>query len=488
MAKDLSAISREYFTDYQWRWIRDESPMKLAEKSRRIGWTYATSYRRVTKALRQPGLDCWVSTRDLSTAKEFVRDCARWCRLANVVATGLEGDQVEVVGPGDITAQLIGFPNGSRIYVLTSNPDALAGKGGDVVLDEFALHKDATLLWQVAQPTASVWGYQLEVISTHRGKNTQFNKFCIDAKARNKMGWSFYSVNIVQACEQGLIDRINKATAKRGIKPISQADFIQTQRDRCATEEQWLQEFMCTPQDDMGSLLTYELITACEAPWEELRQEKRGKSALPRYMGMDIGRRHDLSVIVVLEDAGPIALTREVKIMEKTPYHVQQDILYAMIKAHEPRRVCIDSNGIGDMLAEEAQRKFGTYMVEPVKFTAPSKESMAMVMLRTFQDKAIRVPDDYDIREDLHKVEKQVTAAGNIRFVAPSDDDGHADRFWAFALALEAKGTSEGPPRGMRIGGDESPAQAARRNLRPDHSGDHRHARPEYGHADGGIM
>jgi len=462
----FAKISKDFFTEYQWAWIRDESQMKLAEKSRRIGWTYATSYRRVTKAMRVPGLDCWVSTRDLSTAKEFVRDCARWCRLAGVVAKGLDwGDNLEEIA--DIKAQVIEFPNASRIYVLTSNPDALAGKGGDVVLDEFALHKDQLLLWQVAQPTASVWGYQIEVISTHRGKNTQFNKFCTDAKGPNRMEWSFYSVNIVQACEQGLIDRINAATAKRGLQPITKEQFIERQRARCATDAQWLQEYMCTPQDDLGSLLTYELISGCSRPWEELTAQGRG----PQYIGMDIGRKRDLSVIWRDELVGEVGVTREVRVLEKCPFHQQLDVLSEIIAAHDVRRVCIDETGIGAMLAEEAQRRHGAYLVEPVQFTAPVKEEMAMAMLRAFQDKAVVVPDDYDIVEDLHKVEKQVTSAGNIRYVATRDDDGHADRFWAKALAQHARSNVVGPPRGMRIA-PENPLRATPGEDRPNHSDD----------------
>lgn len=42
------------------------------------------------------------------------------------------------------------------------------------------------------------------------------------------------------------------------------------------------------------------------------------------------------------------------------------------------------------------------------------------------------------IRADLRKVQKVTTAAGNIRFVAESTPDGHADRFWALALAIHA--------------------------------------------------
>ncbi len=444
---DLSNILLEYFTPYQRAWIRDESPMKLLEKSRRIGMTYATSYRRVMRALSIPGLDCWVSTRDLSTAKEFVRYCAKWCRLANVVAKGLDGTHEEVVAAGDIKAQVIEFKNGSRIYVLTSNPDALAGKGGDVVLDEFALHKDQNLLWQVALPTASVWGYQVEVISTHRGKNTLFNKFVADANGQNKMHWSLHSITIQTAVAEGLVDKINAATAKRGGKPISGEDFIRQQQDRCTNDAQWMQEYMCQPQDDFGALLTYEMLTACSSPLAQLQANPASRNV---YLGMDIGRKHDLSVIWAIEDLGPMSTTREVKVMEKTPFHIQLDAFCDMFQRYNARRGRIDSTGIGAMLAEEAQRRLGTSRVEAVGFTPAEKEAMAMTMLRTFQDKAIRIPDDYEVIEDLHKVEKQVTASGHIRYVATSDEGGHADRFWALGLALSAKGDGAGLVDGMR--------------------------------------
>ncbi|OJT95189.1 MAG: hypothetical protein BGN83_07550 [Rhizobium sp. 63-7] len=44
------------------------------------------------------------------------------------------------------------------------------------------------------------------------------------------------------------------------------------------------------------------------------------------------------------------------------------------------------------------------------------------------------------IRADLRSVTKQVTAAGNIRFTAERTPDGHADHFWALALAIHAAG------------------------------------------------
>ena len=43
-----------YFLPYQQRWIVYDSPLKIYEKSRRVGITYATSYRANRKCLREP--------------------------------------------------------------------------------------------------------------------------------------------------------------------------------------------------------------------------------------------------------------------------------------------------------------------------------------------------------------------------------------------------------------------------------------------------
>ena len=48
------------------------------------------------------------------------------------------------------------------------------------------------------------------------------------------------------------------------------------------------------------------------------------------------------------------------------------------------------------------------------------------------------VSAEADVREDLHSVRKVVTAANNIRLDADRDERGHADRFWALALAHHA--------------------------------------------------
>lgn len=82
----------DYFLPYQRAWILDESPMKLYAKSRRIGITYATSYRVNDKCLRRRNFTQWVTSRDELTAHEFITDyIAKWAQASNVVCKGLLG-------------------------------------------------------------------------------------------------------------------------------------------------------------------------------------------------------------------------------------------------------------------------------------------------------------------------------------------------------------------------------------------------------------
>ena len=98
-------------------------------------------------------------------------------------------------------------------------------------------------------------------------------------------------------------------------------------------------------------------------------------------------------------------------------------------------------------LAEELQWEFGIYTVENINFTLPVKEDLATTILRTFQDKRIRIPVDYNLRQDLHSVRRTVTSAGHTRFDAERSKDGHADRFWSLALALHAAAQPMAYPR-----------------------------------------
>jgi phage FluMu gp28-like protein len=89
---------------------------------------------------------------------------------------------------------------------------------------------------------------------------------------------------------------------------------------------------------------------------------------------------------------------------------------------------------MGAPLAEALAREFGT-RVEPVVFTAALKEDLAFRTKRRMEGRLTLLPDTREIRRAFSAVKKFVTPSGNLRFDAERTDAGHADEFWAKALA-----------------------------------------------------
>ena len=248
-----------YFMPYQTAVIKDTAALCLVEKGRQIGLSYAVSYKAVRLAADKAArLDVWVMSRDEIQAKQFLMYCKRWARVLKFAAEDL--GEVVLDNDKDITAHVIRFANGLSIYCVSSNPDALVGKTGHVILDEFALHKAQRELYAVAKPVTQ-WGGTLTIISTHRGVNSVFNSLIGDIKERgNKMGWSLHTIPIQRAVDEGIVEKINAATGKSETREA----WLARQRAECIDEEQWLQEYCCIPADESSAFITYEMIQGCE--------------------------------------------------------------------------------------------------------------------------------------------------------------------------------------------------------------------------------
>lgn len=200
---------------------------------------------------------------------------------------------------------------------------------------------------------------------------------------------------------------------------------------------------MCEPADDDAKFLEYGLISACEYTTPDWQRGLEGPFVGRVFCGVDIGRKKDLTVLWVVEQLGDVFYTRHVETLEKMRKSEQEAILWPWFEVAD--RVCIDSTGLGIGWADDAQDRFGTHRVEAVTFTAATKEALAYPLRGAMEDRKVRIPDDPKIRADLRKVQKVTTTAGNIRFIAESTPDGHADRFWALALALHAGSNPTAP-------------------------------------------
>ena len=422
---------------YQAAWVKDNSRLKIAEKSRQIGWTWATGYGLVSrKALDTARLDAWVSSRDDIQARLFLEDCKAFAGLLNLAANDL-GERV--IDEGGHTAYVLAMANSLRVHSMSSNPDAQAGKRGDRVLDEFALHPDPRKLYSIAYPGIT-WGGSLEIFSTHRGSANFFNGLITEIRHKgNPKGFSLHRVTLQDALDQGFLYKLQGKLPpddeRQGMDEAAYFDFIKA---GCADEESFAQEYMCVPSDDAAAFLSYDLIDGCKYPAGEVWETDLLDAKNPLYVGVDVGRDHDLTVIWVFEKVGGINLTRKVIEMKAETFDAQEAALYEVLALPQVRRCCIDQTGIGRQFAERAQKRFGTYKVEGVHFTGPVKEELAYPVRAAFEDKSLRIPDSQALFSDLRGIRKETTASGNIRFAGERGKNGHCDRFWALALALHA--------------------------------------------------
>lgn len=436
-----------FMLPYQERWITDPAIMKLMEKSRRIGISYGSAYEDVRRhSLAGNRLQTWVSSRDELTAKQYVRDCMAFAKLLHAAAVDT-GEKILVDDGGkQHTVQTINFANGQPLHSLSSNPDAFAGRGGYVKLDEFALRKDPGAVYAIAGPTID-WGGALAIISTHRGSGNYFNTLIREIREKgNPKRFSHHKVTLQDALDQGFLWKL-QTKLKDGDPRLDydEADYFDYQRSRARDQETFLQEYMCVPADDAGAFLEYALIDgACYKEGEkwEFTIEQARACGNPIYCGIDIGRHHDLTSLLVVEKVGGVYLVRKRIDLVKMMFSTQESVVYPWIEL--AKRTCIDSTGLGMQFAERAVQRFGKYRVEGITFSGPVKEELAYPVRSAFEDGAIKIPfGDDPFISDLRKIRKETSAAGNIRFVADSDDDGHADRFWALALALHAGKTAK---------------------------------------------
>jgi phage FluMu gp28-like protein len=433
----IGSNEKKYFLPYQIDWLKDESQIKIWLKSRRIGATYVQAYEDVRDVVLKKVPAVWFSSADESAAREYIIYCAQWAKLLDKGARDL--GEVVLESDHSIKTFTIEFSNGGRINALSSNPKAFRSKGGKVVLDEFAFHNDAMSLWKAAKPVIT-WGFPMRILSTHHGKQTLFYKF-IESIQSGKLNWSLHTTTIFDAVNQGLVDKIFG-------RPTTQKEreaWLEDQEENSFDKTTWLEEYCCIPVDEATAFLSYEQIFSIEREGI-LWSDEISTSNNNLYVGVDIGRKKDLTVIWICEEVEKFLFTRKVIELERTPFKLQKEILFTYLSLPNFRRACIDATGLGMQLAEEAQDKFGRYRVEPITFSGKVKEELAYNLLRMIEDKQVFIPPDKNIREDLHSVRKVTTLSNNIRFdVQQSEVSGHADRFWALSLCVYAAKNNSAP-------------------------------------------
>ncbi len=393
--------------------------------------------------------------------------CEAYGAAADVLEDTWEGDEAKY------KSLEIRLPNGSVILGLPANPDTARGFSANVSLDEFAFHKDSRKIWAALFPVITR-GYRLKVTSTPFGKSNKFYDLDMLWSKKQAEGDPHYhasKLDIYDAVAGGLELRDEDGN-------LTQPEQL---KEALGDDDAWDQEYLVLYVDEATAFLSYDLIAKCEddeiepepawvaqllAQATDMHQVYLATKVLPEtfevldhallngdalYLGFDIARRRHGSVIWVNRDRQGIQETAAVIRMKNVPFFVQKVVLFSLLGHPQLRRACIDQTGIGGQLAEEAIDHFGDALVEGIDFTIANKELLASGMKQKMEDAVPRIPAEVYIRNSFHAVKKLPTGTGHFRFDAEaSEKTGHADEFWAAALALHAYapfGELAGEPR-----------------------------------------
>ena len=420
---------------YQARWVADGSGLKVIEKSRRIGMSWAEAYDSVMHASEGRG-NVYYQSYNLDMTRGFISDCGDWAKALQFGAEEIGETLIDVDEGDPVKAFRLELASGREIVAMTSAPRAFRSKGrpGDVaVVDEAAFIDDLSEVLKAAM-AFRIWGGTVHVLSTHNGEASPFNQLARAIEKGERPG-SLYTVTFDAAVRDGLARRRMEVIGEEW-SPAVEATWVAEVRAEYG--EDAAEELDCKPAAGAGAWLSWSQIEKVEHDQAgDPKRFAKGRTVI----GNDIARRRHLWVAWVLELVGDVAWTRQVVELQNASFAEQDDTLDELVERYRPSRIAMDQTGMGEKPVEDAQRRYGAHRVEGVLMTPAVRLELAGALKRRVEDVEIRIPKSRAIKQDLHAVRRAAGPTGAPRLVATEDTDGHADRFWAAALACAAAET-----------------------------------------------
>lgn len=416
----------------------EEQPVIAASKSRQIGFSWLMALEAVVRSHLQPGS----LTNFVSINRAEAEEKIRYAVQINEACPGFTHRWL-TKNRGELETV-----SGSRILSHACTPPRGLPRANHR-LDEIAHYQRPAEIYAAAVPAmlrggsiaiaSSPWvrgGFHYEVME-EQSRYPRFTRMWVP-------WWECF----------GLCTDVERA--KREAPAMTTADRVATfgtERLKLLCDSMALDAFQVECElayaDDSLAWITWEEIVACTAgedhdyiiaegqdQVQQVLPKILGRQYLgPVFAGVDVGRKHDLTVIALLELVGGVLVCFALLVLPKTQFSDQRSLLQELTPVL--RGGCIDETGLGANLAEDVARHNAVW--SGVTFTSVSKAQIATDLRQAFQDRSIVIPPDRTLQRDLHSVQRIVTHANNIVFDSDREEgQGHADRFWALGLAVNA--------------------------------------------------
>lgn len=460
---------RNVLLPYQKKWLEDKSKVKVIEKSRRIGLTWAQALDDVITAATsgRSGMDVLYISFNQEMTREYIDTCADWAKKLQLVTGQVNEDVFRDGDERGIKAFRIDFASGHKIVALSSRPSNLRGKQGRVIIDEAAFVDDLPELLKAALALL-MWGGQVIVISTHNGAENTFNEIIQDIKA-GKLPYSLHRITLDDALKDGLYRRICDVTRKEWTKEdesLWREDLIKTYGDGAD------EELFCIPNRSTGAYLPAALIESCmdDIPvisWTQPKDDfvdwplpvaetwTKGwildnldpyldelPEDLAHFCGVDFGRSGDLSVFWPITEKRDLSLLPPFVLeLRDCPHRTQQQILFAIIdKLPRFSGISLDARGNGSALAEACRQQYGPGLVREVMISEAWYRDTMPLLKAGIEDRTLRLPKNAGILSDFRSL-RVVKGVARVPEQRTRDKGGarHGDSAIACAMMLDAR-------------------------------------------------
>jgi phage FluMu gp28-like protein len=439
---DVDPAKDGFLMKHQQAWVADQSPLKLAEKGRRTGITFAEAFDDVIVAntARSEGGDNTFYIGDTKPkGREFIATCAMFReKLLGAGAIIERFEYSEGLDPATSKTatgyRLVDPVTGNRIEGLSSNPANIRGLQGRVVIDEAAFHPDVVEVMKAVNALLIGFGV-IRVISSHNGVANAFNQVIQETRA-GIYDYVIHKVTFDDAVANGLYERLARARGRTPTEADKAEWYRRIRRSYGSDLDAMREELDAIPKKSAIQYLSRVLIESCVesdipvvrlemasefgrkppreredeiAEWLQAVIEPLLKKLNPRLIhvvGSDFARSGDASTLI------PLAIMPNLRrkppfIIEtkNVPFEQQQQIYRFVIRGLRRFSAgAFDATGNGAQVAEHVADHFGHERIHQIKLSSGWYDLNMPKLRKAFEDLMISVPADELIVEDLRMV------------------------------------------------------------------------------------
>jgi len=189
-------------------------------------------------------------------------------------------------------------------------------------------------------------------------------------------------------------------------------------------EQVFKQEYLAQFLEDAASVFRGIRAIISDDCLEDVRKDHK------YCLGVDLGRHEDFTVLTIIDK-----YTHKVVFLDrfkKIWWPLQKERIIASAKRYNNARIIIDSTGIGEAVADEI--KSAGLLVDDFKFSGQSKHKPIDKLSVYIEQKAITIPPDQTLIDELESYGYQISESGNIKYSAPQGL--HDDCVISLALAV----------------------------------------------------